>query len=34
MDKISLTVHVRDAEVLQRVKKETTILHTIKNKEG
>ena len=29
MEKISLTVHVRNAEVLQRVKKETNIIHTI-----
>jgi len=34
MEKISWTYHVRNEEVLQRVKEETNILQTIKKKEG
>jgi len=33
MEKISWTDHMRNSEVLQRVKKESNILHEIKKKE-
>jgi hypothetical protein len=34
MAEISWTDHVTDEEVLQRVKEERNILHTVKKKEG